>query len=117
MSLKPLLFDMLKPTRCVQAPDVLEILLMVKKIFKKYVYFMLCYRFCHTCKQRLIRWGGKISNATRSSSRSFYREICVRLTTVAGNDPVAGRNLVINTKQEALLRTSPYKCVEIRLRR
>lgn len=60
-------------------------------------------------------WG--VSNATRSSSRSFYREICVCLTTVAGNAPVAGRKGAINTKQEALLRTSPYKCVEIRLHR
>lgn len=54
-------------------------------------------------------------NATLSSSRTFYREICVGLTTVAGNAPVAGRDGGINSKQGALLRTSPDQRVEIRL--
>lgn len=59
------------------------------------MYFRLCYRFYYTCKHTF--WGKKILNATWSSGSSFYREICVCLTTVAGNALVAGRNGVINT--------------------
>lgn len=43
MSLKPLLFAMFKPTRCVEAPDVdiLEMLLMVKLKKKVCVFYVI----------------------------------------------------------------------------